>query len=276
MHGIEPLAERSSSWPSHASRDFQRYGLDRVEADEHTSQMPLPFRSDESRLARRYLVAGVLGLAATLSPRLARAQSDAASDESAPGISVHIGSVHAGTSVALERTDDDSDGQGRVVTQCFDDCEAVVDPGSYRLRLVASDGQTIGTKSVRIRKPMSFHVLDTSPRAATTGLVLGIVGAVLAASGLVVFGTAALGSMCEAENCGSTPRWVPVYALISIPVGVIATSIGWTMFAQNRRLFRGDYVKDRKDRDARDAEPAFRVGIAPTPTGVSGGFALSF
>lgn len=173
--------------------------------------MPLSFRSDAPRLARRYLLGGVLGLAATLSPRLARAQGDVASDESAPGISVHIGSVRAGTSVALERTDDDSDGQGRVVTQCFDDCEAVVDPGSYRLRLVSSDGQTIGTKGVRIRKPMTFHVLDTSPKAA-----------------------------------------------------------------HNRRLFRGEYVKDRKDLDARDAEPAFRVGIAPTPTGVSGGFALSF
>ncbi|HTB74597.1 MAG TPA: hypothetical protein VK762_15215 [Polyangiaceae bacterium] len=248
--------------------------------------MPSTSRTGGSTPAARYLVAGVLGLAAALSPRVARAQDDAASDEPAPGISVHIGSVRPGTSVAIERTDDNGDGDGddkrRVVSRCFDDCEAVVDPGSYRLRLIGSDGQTIGTKGISVRKPMTFHVLDTSPSAANTGLVLGISGAVLAASGLAALGLSALGSMCEAESCSSTPRWVPIYALISIPIGVIATSIGWPMFALNRRLFRGENVKEpkkhkeREDRDARYAEPAVRFGLAPTPTGVTGGFALSF
>ncbi len=196
---------------------------------------------------------------------------------------MHIGSVRPGTSVAIERTDDDGDGDGddtrRVVSRCFDDCEAVVDPGSYRLRLIGSDGQTLGTKGISVRRPMTFHVLDASPGAANTGLALGISGAVLAASGVAAFGLSALGSMCEGDNCSSTPRWVTVYALISIPIGVIATSIGWSMFAHNRTLFRGEYVKEpkkRKERDARDAEPAVRVGFAPTPTGVTGGFALSF
>ena len=98
------------------------------------------------RYAARYLLSGVLGLATALSPRVARGQDDAAADNPAPGISVHIGSVRPGTSVAIERTDDEGDGQGRVVSQCFDACEAVVDPGSYRLRLIGADGQTIGTK----------------------------------------------------------------------------------------------------------------------------------
>ncbi len=239
--------------------------------------MPSTFRRDGSTPAR-YLVGAVLGLAA-LSPRVARAQDDAASDDPAPGISVHIGSVRPGTSVAIERTDDDGGDQGRVVSRCFDDCEAVVDRGSYRLRLIGSDGQTLGTKGISVRRPVTFHVLDTSPGAANTGLALGISGAILAVSGVAAFGLSALGSMCEAENCSSTPRWVPVYALISIPIGVIATSIGWSMFALNRRLFRSEYVKEprgRKEHDAGDAEPSVRVGFAPAPTGVTGGFAFSF
>ena len=42
--------------------------------------MPSTSRTGGSTPAARYLVAGVLGLAAALSPRVARAQDDAASD----------------------------------------------------------------------------------------------------------------------------------------------------------------------------------------------------
>jgi hypothetical protein len=80
--------------------------------------------------------------------------------------------VRPGTSVAIESTGDTEGPSGRVVTRCFEDCEEILDPGPYRLRLMGSDGETIGTKSVSIRRPVTFHVVDGSDARATTATTL--------------------------------------------------------------------------------------------------------
>jgi hypothetical protein len=217
------------------------------------------------------------GLALSLLSAMASADEPGGSSEPAPGVSVRIGSVRPGTSVAIESTLREDDGTvGRVVSRCFDDCEEVLDPGPYRLRLIGADGETIGTKSVRLRRPMIFHVTDANPGAATTGLVLGITGAVLAVTGLAALGALALS---DSDDGDSSRKWVGIYALAAIPVGAIMTSIGWVVFAHNRRLFRDEVVKERKGHDddgASREEPNVRVGIAPGPQGVAGALTLSF
>jgi hypothetical protein len=222
------------------------------------------------RLRRRAIVGVVIAL--SLSPAVAAADE---SNEPAPGIAVRIGSVRPGTSVAIESTRDAEGPAGRVVTRCFEDCEEILDPGPYRLRLIGSDGETIGTKSVSIRRPEIFHVVDGSPGAANTGLVLGITGAAIAVTGVAAFGSLALDSMC-ANGCGGSPPWVGVYALVAIPVGVIMTTIGWSLFAQNRRLFRSETIKERRKGHDRDDALNLRVGVAPGPHGMTGGLTLSF
>jgi hypothetical protein len=232
----------------------------------------------------RRVIAGSVSLALALLPSAAAADEPPGSSEPAPGVSVRIGSVRPGTSVAIETTGDAEEGGdgaiGRVVSRCFDDCEEVLDPGPYRLRLIGADGETIGTKGINVRRPMVFHVTDASPGAATTGLVLGITGAAIAFSGIAALGFLALGSMGESGGGGDdSPRWVGIYVLAAIPVGTVMTSIGWGMFAHNRRLFRGEVIKERKrqgDHDSVDETPRLRVGVAPGPRGVAGALTLSF
>jgi hypothetical protein len=223
------------------------------------------------------LLAASAGLALSLLSVIASADEPGGSSEPAPGVSVRIGSVRPGTSVAIESTLGEDDGTvGRVVSRCFDDCEEVLDPGPYRLRLIGADGETIGTKSVSLRRPMIFHVTEANPGAATTGLVLGITGAALAVTGLAALGALALSDPDDGSN---SRQWVGIYALAAIPVGAIMTSIGWGLFAHNRRLFRGEVIKERKTHDDPDAvreAPNLRVGIAPGPQGVAGALTLSF
>jgi len=223
------------------------------------------------------LLAATAGLALSLVSAIASADEPGGSSEPAPGVSVRIGSVRPGTSVAIESTLREDDGTvGRVVSRCFDDCEEVLDPGPYRLRLIGADGETIGTKSVSVRRPMIFHVTDASPGAATTGLVLGITGAALALTGLAALGALALS---DPDGTDNSRQWVGIYALAAIPVGALVTSIGWGLFAHNRRLFRGEVIKERKTHDDPDAAreaPNVRVGIAPGPQGVAGALTLSF
>lgn len=222
---------------------------------------------------RRAIVTGSVAMVCTLLPSVATAEE---TGDPSLGVTLRIGAIRPGTSVAVEEA---TDGAERIVTRCFESCETVVDPGPYTLRVIGNDGQTIGTKGVRIKRPMLFEVADGSPRAATTGLVLGISGTVIAASGLIAFGGAALSSMCESNGCGGTPAWVGIYALTAIPVGIVMTVLGWGMFAHNRRLFRSEYIKERKDPADSDASrevPSLRVGIAPEPSGVAGAIVLSF
>jgi hypothetical protein len=231
---------------------------------------------------RRSVVAGAVGLGIIVVALVASADDAAppAPSDPPPGIAVRIGAVRPGTSVAVESTDgDDDNGVGRVVTRCFEDCETIVDPGHYRLRVFGADGETVGTKSVSIKRPIAFELTHANPTAGTAGLVTGISGLVLLASGVAVFGIGALSSMCEASNCGGAPEWVPIYALTAIPVGIIATSLGWGLWARNRRLFRSKYIVDRPEKDdpdAREESPPFRIGLAPGPQGVTGSFTLSF
>jgi hypothetical protein len=222
------------------------------------------------------LLAASASLALSLLSAMASADEPGGSNEPAPGVSVRIGSVRPGTSVAIESTVGEDDGTGRVVSRCFDDCEEVLDPGPYRLRLIGADGQTIGTKSVSLRRPMIFHVTDANPGAATTGLVLGITGAALAMTGVAALGALALS---DPDGRSNSRQWVGIYALAAIPVGAIMTSIGWGLFARNRRLFRGEVIKERRSHDDHDAvreAPTLRVGIAPGPQGVAGALTPSF
>lgn len=96
----------------------------------------------------------------------------------------------------------------------------------------------------------------------------------IAVTGVAAFGSLALDSMC-ANGCGGSPQWVGVYALAAIPVGVIMTTIGWSLFAHNRRLFRSETIKERKGHD-RDDAMNLRVGVTLGLHGMTGGLTLSF
>ncbi len=181
-------------------------------------------------------------------------------------ISVRVDSVPFNTSVQIERAED-----GEAVLQCFDSCGMALASGRYRLRLRASDGETIATQTVRVTHPVIFHAGAGSPGAATTGLVLGIVGAAIAVTGLAAFGLSALSSMCESNGCGAAPG-VAIYGLVAIPIGAIMTPIGWVMFAHNRHAFRSE---DLKDHDAK-AAPTVNFGFVPSARGASGVLTLAF
>ena len=231
----------------------------------------------QSNRLLRGVLAGSATLALSLAPAIADADEPGDGREPALPVSMHIGSVRPGTSVAIEATGDQDDGGavGRVVSRCFDDCEEVLDPGPYRLRLVGADGVTLGTRSVNVSRPMAVHVLDTSPGAATTGLVLGISGTVILLTGVAALGGLALQSSCDANNCDNN-KWLGLYALASIPAGIVMTVVGWRLFARNHSAFRVETFKERKGHDEHDSALDLRLGIVPGPQGVAGGLTLSF
>ncbi len=234
------------------------------------------------RFARRVALRGVArhaflgsaGIVLALLPGVAWADESGDASEPAPGVAVRIGSVRPGTSVAIETTGDDG-AVARVVSRCFDDCEEVLDPGPYRLRLIGADGETVGTKSVSIRRPITFHVRDTSPGVATTGLVLGISGGVLLVTGIFAL-TSTLSSDGVTGQPNGPPAWVGAYGLAATTVGILMTSFGWAMFAHNRRLFSSETVKERTRHVDHDAALNPRVGIVPCAQGVSAGLTLAF
>jgi hypothetical protein len=232
---------------------------------------------ERSSRVLRGVLASSAALALSLAPAIAAADEPGDGPEPPPAVAVHIGSVRPGTSVAIEATgeQDDEGAVGRVVSRCFDDCEEVLDPGPYRLRLVGADGVTLGTRSVNVRRPMAVHVLDTSPGAATSGLVLGISGTVILLTGVAALGGLALQSSCEANNCDNN-KWLGVYALASIPAGIVMTVVGWRLFAHNHSTFGVETIKERKGHEEHDSALNLRLGIATGPQGVSGGLTLSF
>ena len=210
----------------------------------------------------RFWTAVVLAVSAFATPAIAGADDER---ESRPGISVRVDSVPLEMRAEIERSDD-----GEVVLRCLDACVTVLDPGRYRLRLRTSDGETTGTQIANITHPVVFHAVGVDSSAATTGLVLGITGAAIAVSGVIIFGLVALASMCEGD-CGP-PRGVAIYGLVALSVGAIMTPVGWTMFAHNRRVFRREDVKEHLAASA----PTLRFGLVPGARGASGVLTLAF
>jgi hypothetical protein len=210
----------------------------------------------------RIWIAACLASGALIVPSAARADDEPAPP---PRISVRVDSVPLNTSVQIEREED-----GEAVLRCLDSCGTALASGRYRLRLRASDGETIATQTVSVTHPVMFHAVG-SPGAATTGLVLGIVGTAIAVTGLAAFGLSALSSMCESDGCGAA-RGVAIYGLVALPIGAIMTPIGWVMFAHNRHTFRSE---DLKEHDAK-AAPTVHFGFLPSAQGASGAVTLTF
>jgi hypothetical protein len=200
----------------------------------------------------------ILASAVFLVPSVVRAEDQLLQ----PGISVRVDSIPVGMSVQIERAD-----SGPAVLECFDACSTVVDPGRYRLRLRTSTGETVGTETMSIKHPIVFHVSSFSREAATTGLVLGVTGAGLAATSVVAFGIV-LSNACESGGCGA----LVVYGIVALLSGAALTPVGWTMFVQNRQWFRGDGPSEQGARPA----PTLRFGVLPRPGGASGVMSLAF
>jgi xanthosine utilization system XapX-like protein len=210
------------------------------------------------RLAARTSLAAILAFA----PLLVPAASGADDETRAPGVAVRVDSIPATMRVRVERPD------GQLVLECFDACSTVVDPGGYRLRLQTASGETIGTQSASIRRDLVFHATNASPGAATTGLVLGIAGTTLLATGLVAL---ALTLSPDGSPSPAGPA-VAIYGLTGLAMGAVLTPVGWVMFAHNRHLFRTEKVKDADATRGLD----WRVGVAPLPGGASGALVVAF
>ena len=128
------------------------------------------------------------------------------------------------------------------VARCSEYCDFWTLPGKYTLyTLDHSTGQRKDL-SLRIKQSSRFVYQAGDDDARATGLALGIGGSVATMTGLVLMATALMSSMCEDTNCTTNAeRNAATAGLVVFVAGVIATPIGWTMYAHNRtRLKRFD------------------------------------
>lgn len=213
-------------------------------------------------LARRLRIAPLLASSVLVAPAAAGA------DEPPPptGIEVRVDGVRPNTSVQIER-----DYYAPALLQCFDACSTVLEPGRYRLRVLSSSRETVGTQDVNIERPVVFHATSANPAAAPVGLVLGIGGIVLLVSSMAALTSSLLMDGCDGSSpCAAGP--LAAYGLVALVGGAILTPVGWSMFARNRRLFQAENVKER---DA-GAIPGFSFGVVPSAGGASGIVTLRF
>jgi hypothetical protein len=142
------------------------------------------------------------------------------------------------------------------VAACATPCSLRIPPGKYWLYVHGEDEETVKLKT-KIRGGERLVLVSPNETAKWTGLAVGMGGAVAGVIGGVLLFGLAMGNM---EGCGSDcesrpPPWVVPTTVATLVVGSVATPIGWTMFANNRKM--------RMESTPLDAE---RSGAPSAPT----------
>jgi hypothetical protein len=122
------------------------------------------------------------------------------------------------------------------VASCTTPCPVHILPGKYQLYVLGEDDEKVLVKA-RIVGGERLMLSSPNPTLRWTGLALGVAGAVSAAvGGLLLFAlTSGSTEGCNSDCEDHPPRWALPTTVATLIVGAVATPIGWTMFANNRK-----------------------------------------
>lgn len=159
-------------------------------------------------------------------------------------------------------------GSTEPVADCVGMCDFAALPGRYTLYTHDASTGADHELSLRIRRSSRFQLQQGDDGARDAGLALGITGSVSIVAGFFMVLPVVLSSMCEDTNCTtSDERLTAEVGLGLLLGGIVATPIGFTVFAHNRTKLK---LIDESPYEARSNGPSLRLGLV----GVNGGVGL--
>jgi hypothetical protein len=216
---------------------------------------------------------GAVFLALSLLPGAARAADEDTGDSSSASsaVPVHLRSLAGGEHVEIE-TFVGRKKPGDVVLQCTEDCDGMLTPGPYRVRLYDASGHEAGSTRVSLEWATTFRASAPESRSlGKWGLGMGIVGS--AATGI---GRALLllsGLSVSDDPLPETPSERQAHRQLQIALGITTLAgaalavTGWALFASNSSALQTstDYPWRRVS-----------FGVAPTDHGLVTGVTALF
>jgi hypothetical protein len=206
-------------------------------------------------------------LATLLTASATEAQADVPVAQSTSHIEMRVSTDQPGASIDVETwLRHPVPGVG-LHFHCEHDCMLSVPPGRYRLVLHRPDpGSADDTMVVQVQDSVMFRsAAPNHSSIATLGLALAIVGAVLAASGVLSLAYSALSQICEAQSCGA-PSGFALYGLSAAIAGSALVLIGLLVRSSHAHAFEREPLP----------APRLRAGISPTTRGFRGYVSLVF
>jgi hypothetical protein len=118
------------------------------------------------------------------------------------------------------------------VGTCIAPCRTRLLPGSYNLHVHETKSTVAGWRNVEIAEPSDVTIDPKSRGTRTTGLMLGIGGAVAVFAGALLFMTNVNLDEDNSRRKSGEAAWL---GLGMMAAGGIATPIGWTIFGMSFR-----------------------------------------
>lgn len=142
--------------------------------------------------------------------------------------------------------------KGELVARCTGSCRLPLPEGAYRLSYTRG-GEASSPMKLVVTRPADYRVEPPDDTAATSGLVMGILG-----PASILVGSYMFLAHCIGEGDSECTELYTVVGGSVMLSGIIMTPIGWTMY--------GVYRKPTLER----AEPGkLRVGVNPSREGAS-------
>ena len=154
------------------------------------------------------------------------------------------------------------------IAECVGMCDFSALPGRYTLYTHDTSSGDEHQVSLRIKRSSRFQLLQGDDSARDAGLVLGITGSVSIISGFFMVLPVVFSSICEASNCTTPGERVTAEVGLGLLLGgIVATPIGFVVFAHNRTKLK---LIDQSPYEANNS-PSLRLGVIGLNGGVGFG-----
>jgi hypothetical protein len=123
------------------------------------------------------------------------------------------------------------------LARCRLPCGFQMQRGRYRIRVLETPDTLDGERSVSIDGTSRLVITPRDRAKRTTGLVLGIGGAIAVVAGiaLMIHGSSEANNNCNQSNCTYVWNTESTTGGILFLAGAIMTPIGWVMFGKSAR-----------------------------------------
>ncbi len=151
------------------------------------------------------------------------------------------------------------------LAECQGQCELWAAPGAYELRMRNTDTGAQHQLRFRLKTSSHYELSEGDETARYAGLAIGITGAAVIFTGIVLIAPAVLAAGCEGSDCVSNgERRAANVGLGFLAAGAIATPIGWVMFSSNRPRLQ------LLSRSHSSLQPSFGMGPVEVVPGAPG------
>jgi hypothetical protein len=160
------------------------------------------------------------------------------------------------------------------LARCRLPCGFQMQRGRYRIEVLETEDTLGGSRAVSVDGPVRLVITPRDRAKKTTGLVLGIGGAIAVVTGIALLADGASHVPAVCDSSGSCTRdWnteMSTGGLVAL-AGAIMTPIGWVMFGKSLRP-----AIDVEHVGAASRRPVRQIGIIGLPGGAGLGGTFTF